>query len=414
MGTGGAIIEAASPHPFLPPPSVSVIRSPSPFPDPRPAAAMGPVPYDGAPDGPRPLISEYGWLENGALWPGTREGLRNRCASERPPGRVWTPEHDRLVDPIDVPWLFEARKEPALAKLRENVKGAGIIFALLAAFTVLASSGDPAYAPHGPPLLLLVTGVAFAQLLLEYRRLKALTPAELRAQAEEARALPPARTAEPVLTRALAVAIGVVAAAQVVSPGASFETAGLVKDAVRHGEWWRLFTAPLLHGNPIHLLMNGGALLALGTLVERYAHRAFVPLVFLAAALAGGAGSFLAFPHKTSVGASGGIMGLVGFALAMSLRRRELLPRALAKALVQDVGWVALMGVAAYQYIDNGAHAGGLLAGIALGALLVPRGGWTPHWEPAPAVRIAGWAAAAVLAASAATAVAAMFGVLPL
>jgi membrane associated rhomboid family serine protease len=375
---------------------------------------MGPVPYDGAPDGPRPLVSEYGWLEKGALWPGTRERLRNRCASANPPARVWTPGHDRLVDPIDVPWLFEARKEPALAKLREKVKAAGFIFGIFALITVLAYSGGPDDAPHGPPLLLLVTGVAFAQSLLAYRRMKALTPAELRAQVEEARGLPPARTGEPVVTRALAVAIGVVAAAQVVSPGSSFETAGLVKDAVRHGEWWRLFTAPLLHGNPLHLLMNGGALLALGTLVERYAHRAFVPLVFLAAALAGGAGSFAAFPHKTSVGASGGIMGLVGFALVMSLRRRELLPRSLAKALAQDVGWIALMGVAAYQYIDNGAHAGGLLAGIALGALLVPRGGGTPHWEPAPAIRMAGWAAAAVLAASAAAAIAAMFGALPL
>src|SRR4051812_40907260 len=267
----------ASPHPFSPPafPPL-VIRSPSPSPDPRPAASMGPVPYDGAPDGPPPLVSEYGWLEKGALWPGTRERLRNRCASANPPARVWTPGHDRLVDPIDVPWLFEARKEPALAKLREKVKAAGFIFGIFALITVLAYSGGPDDAPHGPPLLLLVTGVAFAQSLLAYRRMKALTPAELRAQVEEARGLPPARTGEPVVTRALAVAIGVVAAAQVVSPGSSFETAGLVKDAVRHGEWWRLFTAPLLHGNPLHLLMNGGALLALGTLVERYAHRAFV------------------------------------------------------------------------------------------------------------------------------------------
>ncbi|HET7233422.1 MAG TPA: rhomboid family intramembrane serine protease, partial [Longimicrobium sp.] len=179
------------------------------------------------------------------------------------------------------------------------------------------------------------------------------------------------------------------------------------------GEWWRLFTAPLMHAGLLHLLFNGMALLALGGLVERYAHRAYVPLVFLLTALAGGVGSFVLYPHTNSVGASGGIMGIVGFALVLSYRRRSLLPRSLSHELLADVAWVAVMGLAAYQYIDNGAHASGLLAGALLGLLLVPRGGGeTPHWEPGPAIRAAGWVSLAILAASALFAAAKMGGVM--
>jgi hypothetical protein len=53
-----------------------------------------------------------------------------------------------------------------------------------------------------------------------------------------------------------------------------------------------------------------------------------------------------------------------------------------------------------------------LAAGALLGLLLVPRGGETPHWEPGPAIRAAGWASLAILAASALFAAARMSGVM--
>ena len=340
----------------------------------------------------------------------TRRQLAERCEKSPLPELVWTPESDALVEPWEVPWLFAAFVRQRLDAVREQMKVYGFMFGAWIVITliVLASGeGVPAF----NAIFLVLSASTLAQHVMTYRQLKRLTPASFATQVAEMRALPAARAGRPVFTWALAAIIALVAVAQSLSPGSSPEAAGLVKDAVRAGEWWRLFTTPLLHGNILHLLMNGGALLALGTLVERYAHRAFVPLVFLLAALAGDAGSFLVFPHTTSVGASGGIMGMVGFALALSLRRRALLPKSLASAILRDIGWIAVMGLAGYRFIDNGAHAGGLLAGIAVGALLVPRGGATPHWEPAPAVRAAGWAALAVIAASAIAAAVVMFGV---
>lgn len=354
----------------------------------------------------------YGYVAGGVPVPMERDALLSLCLGSNRPEGVWTPETGGVVPPFEVPWIFAAALAPARAKAYERLKATGFMLGLWGVLGLVIVLSAPGALRSGPPLLLILSGVWFGQALLEHRRLQRLTPAAFVAQLDELRALPKWRAGTPLFTRALAAAIGAVALAQVLSPGSSADAAGLVKDAVRHGEWWRLLTAPLLHGGVLHLLFNTMALLALGEMVERLAHRAYLPLVFLVAALAGGAGSFVVFPHAPSVGASGGIMGLIGFTLVLSLRRRELLPRKLAKSLLADVGWVAAMGLAGYRYIDNGAHAGGLLAGALLGLLLVPRGGDAPHWEPPPAVRVAGWASLAVVAASAAAAIAAMFGAL--
>jgi len=356
---------------------------------------------------------EYGYVAGGVATPALRSQLLARCAGGNlpPPDGVWTPDTAGVVPPHEVPWIFERMMGPAREAAHQQVKSAGAMLGIWAFLGVLTLATNPGGLSSGPPLLLVLCAVSFGQAWVEHRRLSRLTPQAYAAEVAELRSLPKARETTPRLTQALAAMIGAVALAQLVSPGSSASAAGLVKDAVRQGQWWRLFTAPLLHGGVLHLLFNGMALLALGGVVERLAHRAYVPLVFVLAALAGGAGSFVVFPHTTSVGASGGIMGLVGFALVLSLRRRELLPRRLAKALLADVGWIAVMGLAGYRYIDNGAHAGGLLAGALLGLLLVPRGGVTPHWEPPLAIRALGWAALAAVAASAAAAIAAMFGV---
>src|SRR4051794_33835070 len=57
-----------------------------------------------------------------------------------------------------------------------------------------------------------------------------------------------------------------------------------------HGEYWRLLTFGLLHSNLAHLLLNGVLLLLAGPTVERRAGVLWLPLVFLSASIASGAG----------------------------------------------------------------------------------------------------------------------------
>ncbi|MBK8047001.1 MAG: rhomboid family intramembrane serine protease [Anaerolineales bacterium] len=81
--------------------------------------------------------------------------------------------------------------------------------------------------------------------------------------------------------------------------------------AIYQGEYWRLFTATLLHGGVLHLMFNLYALFSLGPLLESY----LGPARFLAIYVLGGLfGSLLsyAFTDSVSVGASGAIFGIFG------------------------------------------------------------------------------------------------------
>jgi len=95
------------------------------------------------------------------------------------------------------------------------------------------------------------------------------------------------------------------------SVGTLVEFGGLASTAVAHGEWWRMFTAPLLHAGLAHLVLNCIALFIIGALFERYIGSAWFAGIFACSALTGSAMSLaLNSPNMISVGASGGIVGL--------------------------------------------------------------------------------------------------------
>ena len=186
-------------------------------------------------------------------------------------------------------------------------------------------------------------------------------------------------------------------------PSDALTAAGLMKERYHHGEWWRLLTAPFLHGNIVHFLMNGAALLYLGKRLEVFARWPHLPLVFLFAAVIGGEASarFVAAP---SVGASGGLMGWLGFLLVFETLHKGLVPQRARRRLAAGVAVTALIGVIGYRYVDNAAHAGGLAAGM-LYALIVFPASSSPHRPRSTLTdRIVGSTALAILIASAALA----------
>ncbi len=148
--------------------------------------------------------------------------------------------------------------------------------------------------------------------------------------------------------------------------------AGLVKPAYFGGEWWRLFTAPMMHGGIVHLVMNGLAMLYLGKRVEVFSRWPHVGMVFLFSALVGGEAS-ARFMDAPSVGASGGLMGWLGFLLVFETLHSKLVPRSARRRLVGGVIMTALIGLVGYRFIDNAAHFGGLLAGMAYAAIVFPK-----------------------------------------
>jgi membrane associated rhomboid family serine protease len=208
------------------------------------------------------------------------------------------------------------------------------------------------------------------------------------------------------VTRLLLGLISMVGLAQLL-PGDSIRAAGLVKSAYLDGQWWRLLTAPLLHGNLIHFLMNASALLYLGKRIEVFARWPHLPLVFLLSACVGGEAS-ARFLAATSVGASGGLMGWLGFLLVFESLHARLVPASARRRLLAGVALTVLIGLVGYRFIDNAAHAGGLLAGMLYAVIVFPKSGSTRRPDPTFADRLAGAAALAVLAAAALIALGAM------
>ena len=201
------------------------------------------------------------------------------------------------------------------------------------------------------------------------------------------------------VTRLILGSVGVVGIAQLM-PGDSLAAAGLVKSAYHQGEWWRLLTAPFMHGNLIHFLMNAAALLYLGKRVEVFARWPHVPMVFLFAGCIGGEAS-ARFLEAPSVGASGGLMGWLGFLLVFESLHGGLVPRRARRRLVAGVLLTALIGLIGYRFIDNAAHLGGLMAGMAYAAIVFPKS--TSPLRPRTTItdRIAGTAALTILILSA-------------
>jgi membrane associated rhomboid family serine protease len=77
-------------------------------------------------------------------------------------------------------------------------------------------------------------------------------------------------------------------------------------------------------------------------------------------------------PLATSIGASGGVMGLIGYLAIYGYRRKEQLPPDFLKSMLINVGFIAAFGVIAYQIVDNFAHLGGFVVGAIYGFLQIP------------------------------------------
>jgi membrane associated rhomboid family serine protease len=92
-----------------------------------------------------------------------------------------------------------------------------------------------------------------------------------------------------------------------------------------HNEYWRLLTCGFLHYDFRHLLLNTLLLLLLGPIVERRVGTSWLLSLFLVASVASGAGILAKhqlWPSSgVSLGASGGMFGLLGSALVLSFRQ---------------------------------------------------------------------------------------------
>jgi membrane associated rhomboid family serine protease/cytochrome c-type biogenesis protein CcmH/NrfG len=139
------------------------------------------------------------------------------------------------------------------------------------------------------------------------------------------------------------------------------------------GEWWRLLSSVFVHIGVVHLLLNMWCLWSLGPLAERMFGNWTFLAVYLLSGLGGNLASMCWNPSIVSAGASGAVFGMAGGLVAFWYLGKIALPRSIIKrdfvSILTFVGYNLAFGFAK-EGVDNAAHLGGLLIGLALGALL--------------------------------------------
>lgn len=137
---------------------------------------------------------------------------------------------------------------------------------------------------------------------------------------------------------------------------------------VETGEWWRLFVPVFLHGNLLHLLFNGMALVQVGPLAEQAYGRSRFLVIYLASGVVGNILGLQAYDISVGIGASGALFGLIGAAGLYGHRRGDTFGLMIRSIMVRWGLYALVFGL--LTRADNAAHVGGLAAGLALSFLL--------------------------------------------
>lgn len=140
------------------------------------------------------------------------------------------------------------------------------------------------------------------------------------------------------------------------------------------GQYYRLFSAMFLHVDGKHLFNNMILLVLAGAIVENYTGRLFYILLYI---LSGFFGNLITMAYEIrnnltwiSVGASGAIMGLVGFVVVWIIVNRKTFVR--SRNTLFRLVLLAIFVVQACFFQEGAniaAHLGGFVTGFVLGVI---------------------------------------------
>ena len=140
-----------------------------------------------------------------------------------------------------------------------------------------------------------------------------------------------------------------------------------------NGQWWRLVTSMFVHFGLIHIGLNMWCLWNLGRAAESLLGRFSYILAYLASGIFGSIASVYWHPLAAGAGASGAIFGLAGVLVSFVYLKKTPAHLQINSKMLGSLGtFIAynLIFGAAIPGISNAAHLGGLVMGLAVGALL--------------------------------------------
>jgi rhomboid protease GluP len=177
------------------------------------------------------------------------------------------------------------------------------------------------------------------------------------------------------LVIALLLGFGIELATHSVGNEASLLKLGALPDnGTLHGQYWRVATYSFLHFNGAHLLVNVLLLFWVGRIVEGWVGIGYAAAIYISSVLSSAAVILLfhnLYPKAgATVGASGGIFGLLAAALFISYRHS-------AGALDRDsrlrtwlwIAFLAGLSISLLPGISMAGHVGGLIGGTLLACI---------------------------------------------
>ena len=177
------------------------------------------------------------------------------------------------------------------------------------------------------------------------------------------------------LVVALLVVFGIELATHSVGNEISLLKLGALPDnGALHGQYWRVATYSFLHFNSAHLLVNVLLLFWVGRIVESWVGIAYAAAIYVSSVLS--SATVILLFHSlhpkagATVGASGGVFGLLAAALIISYRHSaDSFDR---QSRLRTWLWIALLaglGISFLPGISMAGHVGGLIGGTLLACI---------------------------------------------
>ena len=327
---------------------------------------------------------------------------------------VWVPERERMIPPEAVPELVEPLRERLLEQAEMdacNARRNTLIFGVMVLWAVYAKVANGTAPTQSFVLglagvLLTALGlVPWYNALRDRSSARAMNIQSLAMEEQEARFDYWLKNHRAWFTSVILILLAGCGLSQLwVDLEAAVGAAGLQKDRVA-AEPYRLMTAPFIHGHPLHWGLNVLGLWYLGRRVESLAGWPHLALLMVLSMVASGCATSHLIPERASVGVSGGLLGLLGFLLVFETLHTRLVPRSARRRLLGALGVTLIIGFIGYQFIDNIAHVGGLLAGMLYASVVFPRSGSPRRPQATKFATSLGVVAGLLLAASSVSAV---------
>jgi membrane associated rhomboid family serine protease/cytochrome c-type biogenesis protein CcmH/NrfG len=136
---------------------------------------------------------------------------------------------------------------------------------------------------------------------------------------------------------------------------------------------WRILASNYVHVGVLHIALNMWCLWNMGWLAELIFDAWTYALLYTVCGIAGGLASLAWHPLSVGAGASGAIFGIAGALIAALYLGHLPIPKEALRGTLKSLVMFAIYNLAfgaVAGIIDNSAHIGGLVAGLALGAVL--------------------------------------------